>query len=113
MFNRTRSLEADPGPPPPGRGPCHCYLYEQDPVVHDMLLGFERRGMAGIVELLDYVETAPDLIDSPISHLDIPDWAAEHRWEDPGASCASPQPSARRSAFVTGSGKPRRGWRQP
>ena len=61
MFNRTRSLTASPEVPPTGsagRGPCECSLYEQDPAVHDMLLGVGRNGLAGVVVFLEYVESA-------------------------------------------------------
>lgn len=67
--------------------PCPCDFYDVNPELHDELLGFEERGVAGVVWLGEYLEGTEES-DPPagqrwISWLEFPRFVSEHNWSDP------------------------------
>jgi hypothetical protein len=54
---------------------------------HDWLLTCEQRGIPGVVEVMQYLETAEAMEreDGTLSWVDFPDFVATHNWRDPVA----------------------------
>ena len=54
---------------------------------HDMLVSFESRGMAGVEYVLAAMELSHDHegVENGLSWVDLPDFIAQHNWENPHA----------------------------
>ncbi len=84
MLNATPWRTARKRPRRPAGIPCHCSMSRTFPEFHEVLLGFEGRGLAGVVEVMEHLDVAEDLAEHEgMTYVDFPDWVYDHRWEDP------------------------------
>jgi hypothetical protein len=83
--DRPRTADHDDEPAVPVECSCGAVFDHLDQAHHDWLLSFEDRGVAGVMEIVNFFEGEADCYPTPgnLEWQELPDFVARHNWRNP------------------------------